>query len=394
MSIFSGKKFLLIGFIVVLLIAIPITIYLVQQQQETRGRAQPATTLTLTATPSNVALNGNVEVSFRVNPAQNNIINSVGSVKFKIIYDSSKLSASADGFTLKSWTAADGRTPISPSFFQTPIYEDGSIRGVIAVGPNPQNAIVASTEIAKITFKAIGATAPGSTQVRFDTTNDSSGQANTAVYSITGESAANENVLSTTLPATITITDAAPTTIPTPTPTIAASPTLAPTVAPTATPTPGIANQSPACNDLALSASGSAVPLTATLIANGTDADGTINKVTFNFGDGTTQDVTAGGGIGSNSVNVSTTHIYNSAGTFTASALLTDSSGGQSSSTVCSETITVAQAGAPTATPAPTTVATSPAPTLPPTGPGQTMLFIGALGAIISAIGAFLLLAL
>ncbi|OGG02698.1 hypothetical protein A2W14_01360 [Candidatus Gottesmanbacteria bacterium RBG_16_37_8] len=384
MSLFSGKKFLLFGFIVVLLIAIPVTIYLVQQQQKTRSAATPSTNLTLTPASNATTAGENVTLILNVAPGTNR----VSFIKFKINYDSTKLATAGAGFELKPWQTADG-TNFTPVLRQL-VYQDGSIQGAIDVGPSPQYAISAPTQVASITFNAFAPTeAP--TTVSFD-------QSSTEVLSVGGESSSGENVLSSAIPATITIaggtttTTTTTTTIPTTTTTTTTIPTTTTTI-PTTTPS---ANQLPVCNTLTVTSSGSAVPVTTTLVANGTDADGTINKVTFNFGDGTTQDVTEGGAIGSNSVNVTVEHIYNSAGTFTASALLTDNNGAQSSSSSCNQAVTIAGGAAATPTSTPTTVGVTitPAPTLPPTGPGQIMLFVGALGAIISAIGVFLLLAL
>jgi len=387
MSLFSGKRFLLLGFIVVLLIAIPLTIYLAQQQQKTKSGATPSTTLTLTPATNTTTVGSSVTLAFNVNPGTN----LVSAIVFTITYDPTKIATTEGGFTTSSWNLADG-TKFSPSILNPGIiYGDGTIQGTITVGSTPQNAIATNTQIASITFNAVAPTDVSATQVDFDVSN-------TKVYSVGGESSAPENVLSSHAPASITISGSVTTPTPTvtPTPTMTLSPTPTPTPTITLTPTPTIvqgSNAPPVCNSLTVTASGSAVPLSVNLVANGTDSDGTINKVTFNFGDGTTQDITQAGGIGTNSVSVSTDHVYNTAGTFTATAILTDNGGAQSSSSACNQPVTTAGNSA-TPTPTPTTTVTSPAPTLPPTGPGQTVLFAGALGAIISAVGVFLLLAL
>jgi hypothetical protein len=62
------------------------------------------------------------------------------------------------------------------------------------------------------------------------------------------------------------------------------------------------------------------------------------------------------------------------------------------------QSINVSGGAAPTSTPIPaptsTPVAVTATPTMAPTGPGQTMIFIGGLGAILSGIGIILLFAL
>jgi len=43
----SGKKILAIGFVIVLLVAIPLTVFLIQQQQKTKSSANTTTVLSL-----------------------------------------------------------------------------------------------------------------------------------------------------------------------------------------------------------------------------------------------------------------------------------------------------------------------------------------------------------
>jgi hypothetical protein len=109
-------------------------------------------------------------------------------------------------------------------------------------------------------------------------------------------------------------------------------------VTPTGTPVAS----GPSCSSLTInpSAQGTA-PYTVNLTVNGQDNASTISKVTFDFGDGQTQDVTDSAGIGTNSISVLQSHIYNNPGSFTATAVLTDASGSISSVGNCSVTITV-----------------------------------------------------
>ena len=103
------------------------------------------------------------------------------------------------------------------------------------------------------------------------------------------------------------------------------------------------------------------------------------------------QDITQGGGIGTNTVNAQVSHIYNTAGTFTTSATLTDNSGATSNSVTCSQTITVIAGG--TGGTSPPVLAT-PTPTIEPSGPSETIVGIGLIGILLTIIGGVILLAL
>jgi len=392
MSKLSGKRLLLLGFIVVLLVAIPLTMYMAQQQQKTKSGAQAATKLTLTpAAPPSIAVNDKITLTVNVDPGTNQ----VSYVKFTITYDSTKLATTGSGLTLLPWRTGNGQQ-FTPAIIQGPIYDTGTISEAISVEDTPQNVIQTLTPIATIDFSALNPTDAAPTQVSFDTTK-------TQVLSLGSSDQFNENVLSTTIPADVTITAAAATTTTTTTTTATTTTSTTTTTAPTTTTTTTTTtipatNQAPACASLTVDTSSGSAPLAVNFTAAGTDPDGTVSKVTFNFGDGTVQDVTTGGNIGTNSVSVPLAHTYNSGGTFTASAVLTDNGGSQSSSSSCLQTINVSGAAAPTSTPTPaptsTPVVVTPTPTMAPTGPGQTIIFIGGLGAILSGIGIILLFAL
>lgn len=387
----NGRKLFLIGFVLILLVGIPVTIYLLQQQQETRSRAEKSTNLTFTpestaTSPIQKNVGDSIPLDIMVNPGTN----LVSFIKLEITYDQDKLAtASAGSFT--------PNTAVFPTVLEGPIYTPGKIAITLSVGPDPTKAIQSIAKAGTVTFTAIANTSEGQpTLVAYSTA--------TQVLSIGSSDQASENVLSSTTPATIAIGGSAvpsgspvpiPTSILSPTPTSVAIPTTvantptqaaAPTSTPVATPTTGpsssaspSANQVPICNSLDVdrSTTGTA-PFSITFTAIGTDADGTISKVNLNFGDGgISGDITTSGGIGTNSVNVATSHTYNNAGTYTASAILTDNAGGTSTTTACQQTITVEAGGEPTAVPGNNTVATA-TPTLAPTGSLATTIGIGA----------------
>lgn len=372
----NGKKLFLIGFIVILLIGIPVSVYLLQQQQETRSRAQKSTTLTFApdssqTSPIQKKVGDTIPLDITVNPGTN----LVSFLKLQIQYDTDKLAtASANAFA--------PNTVIFPTVLEGPIYSPGKIEITLSVGPDPTKAVQSLAKAGTVTFTALANTPDGQpTLVTYGPT--------TQVLSIGSTDQASENVLSSSSPATIAIGGEAvsPTTVPIPTGTLTPTPEITnaptPTTALVDTPTPGATltpiftptptgtgpatpNQVPVCNNLAVDRETTGVaPFAITFTVNGSDSDGTISKVNFNFGDGAVSgDITTSGGIGTNSVNVATSHEYSNAGTYTASAVLTDNSGGVSSATSCQQTIIVqggtggGTTGTPTSTPTPTLAAT------------------------------------
>lgn len=400
---FSRKRIFLIGFALLLLIGIPVTIYLVQKQQEVRSHAEKSTNLTFSPTSSATApiqknVGDSIPLDIMVDPGKN----LVSFVKLEIQYDPDKLATTGA-------TTFQANTVAFPSVLEGPIYAPGKISVTLSVGPDPTKAIQSAVKAATITLKALANTPPGTpTLVTYGAT--------TQVLSIGSNDQASENVLASEAPATIVIGGSAPSGNPsntpsskpsegiptgTPTPTIAIpsstptatekpTATIAPSSIPTNTPTPTIpispaptgtgggggTNQIPVCNSLVVDrATTGTAPYAITFTANGTDSDGTISKVTFNFGDGQVSDVTQAGGIGTNTVNVQLSHTYENTGTFQASAILTDNSDGISTATTsCKQTITVTAAGV-SASPA----AGTPTPTIAATGPTTVIYGAGAL---------------
>ena len=386
MSQLTPKKLILFGLAAILLIAIPLTVYLVQKQQETKSQAAPATTLSFQPSSATAAVGQDVTFDIMINPNTN----FVSFVHLVISYDPTKLTKSGDGLAVNT----NSFPGFDPSKSPTPTFDStgGKITVDLAVGSNPSAFIQKNnTKVGTLTLKAIASTESTTTPISFGS--------ETQVLTGQGDQF-NTNVLSSTTPASVTITEAG-TLTPTPTPTLTPSPTQTPQASPTPTPTStltpaptpttapgggGPVNQSPNCTALSLdrAASGTA-PYSITFTASGTDSDGTINKAAFSFGDGAVQDVTTGGGIGTSTVSAQISHTYNNAGAFQATATLTDNSGGVSSAANCTQAITVAAASQPTPTVA------APTPTMAPSGPSDIIIGIGAFGIILSIIGGFLL---
>lgn len=376
MSSFSGKKILLLGFIVVMLTAIPLSVYIAQKQQETRTQAAPSTSLSFNP-PKHDAAKVDETVSFDImlDPGAGDPPNQVSFVKLIINYDPLKLATDAAGLL---------PTSAFPTELEEPVYSSGSASVTLSIGPDPLKAIKTKTKIATISFKTLAPT--DQTKIVF--------AAGTQVLSVGKEDEAGENVLSTTNPAIVALKEI--------------SPTIGPTTAPV--------SSNITCTGLGLdrSATGKA-PYSITFTASANASSGSITKVSFNFGDGPVEDITEGGKIGTNSVSVQKAHTYNNPGSYTASAIFTGNDGSLSTlSDTCTKVITVnaGVGGVPTPSPSgtesaqitppvtpteiiPTEIATelSPSPILspiPPTGPPSKLIGIGIVGAILSIIGAII----
>lgn len=378
---FSAKKLFLVGFIVLLLVGIPATVYLVQQQQVTRSQAEKSTNLSFLPVSSSgntltKSVGQTIPLDIMIDPG----VNLVSFVRLEIQYDPDKLTAaSANAFQVNS--------AIFPSVLAGPVYTPGKMVISMSVGTDPSKAIQTKVRAGTLTLKALANTTTDiPTQVTFTT--------KTEVLSIGGTDQASENVLAGTSPAFITIastispTGPGTTIEPTADPTTAVPTTAVPTTAvPTTVVPTSTGGTSPVCTALTADTTGGAAPLTINFTANGTDPDDTVMKATFNFGDGQVSDVTTGGGIGTNSVNVPLAHTYSVAGTYQATAILTDSNNEVSSTTNCTQTI-VATGGSsgggggvviPTATPP-----------IPASGSTEVIMGIGAAAAFFMIGGALL----
>lgn len=389
MSFLSGKKLLLVGFIVVLLIAIPVTVYLVQQQQKTKSSAEAATTLSLAPVTQTAKVGDTATFEIWIDPAS---INQVQSVKVVLTYDSTKLATTEGSFTVLPWPATDGTT-FTPSVLLGPNYTPGTITTLMTIGGSPQNVITTRTKIATVSFKALAKTDGVPTQIAFSSQSQALSQGGS-----TSTDEAGANIISNTSPGSVNITDESvisPTVTFTPTPTLTVTPTptgivtLTPTV--TSTPTSGLT-----CTALTLDGSSTGVvPFSVNMTATGNSTGSAITNVSFDYGDGQTQDVADSGGIGTSSISVLTTHTYATSGIFNASATLTDENGNVSVGG-CVIAIIVNNATnstlTPTSTLSPTIAGESPSP-LPPTGP-TGLITVGLIGIVISFIGVVLLLAL
>jgi hypothetical protein len=383
----SAKKILLVGFIFVLLAAIPLTVYLVQQEQKTKSGATPATTISLIPKSQTINNGATGKLDVQVSPGS---ANQVSFVKFTINYDSNYLATVSAGTKCSNSKYVNDafcpNTDKFPQVMQGPTYDDGKISVTLSVGNSPDKAVTGNNvPVGTVYFQALAPTT--GTDVTFSDPPD------TQILSIGSNDQFNENVVTDRIKATIIVPAAAVTDTPTFTP----------------TPTTGQASAAgPTCTSLTVSpANSGAAPLNVNLTVSGQSSSSTISKITFNFGDGQTQDITDSGGVGTNSISALQSHTYTTLGNYTATAILTDASGKVSPVGSCTVAIN-ANNGTATTTNTTTTTTTdntvttevtaTPTITSTPlqneqTGP-RDLITIGSIGAAITAIGAILLLAL
>jgi hypothetical protein len=380
----SKKKVLLLGFLVLVIIAIPITIFLVQTQLQTRTQATPNTTLSFTPGTQSAEIAEDVQFDILMSPGNNQ----VNYVKLVIKYDPTKLAVNESSFTVN--------TASGLSILQGPVLGTDTLSVALSIGSDPTKVIQTDTNIGSIVFNVIGGSALPS-DITFDPT--------TEIRSINGanDDAYNENVFLSGSPASVTILGGEQTA---PTPTLEPSPT--PEASPSASPTPEYTGLSdvPICSSIGMDVAAAGIaPYTINFTVSGTDMDGTIESVSFDFGDDNFEEITSGGGISTDTIDVTIAHTYYDPGEYIVSAILTDDTGETSNTNSCTSAVTITdEFGNTTAeeneeteeTEETTTLesANELSPTLPPTGPTEVIMGMGALGAVLFVIGTLLFFAL
>ncbi len=377
-----NKRLFLIGFVIVMLVMIPVTIKLVQMQTNIPIKAEQATTLTFIPPSAPITVGNNFKLGISLNPGGKNV---VSFVKLIVTYDSTVLKQIDPGF--------EGYSTIFPVTLEQPTYNQCTgntctMSIAVSIGTQINNKVYGNIPktIASVNFQAIAVPDSGSTTVEFGN--------GTQVLSLATGDSPSENVLSNASPVTLTIGA-----VPSTTPGATDTPTTAPTSEGGGTGgtgtggtggTGGNQTNPPTCSSLtADNTSTSSAPLSVLFTTSGASSVNPINKVTMNFGDGAVQDITTGGGIGTQTINTQATHIYQQEGVFTATATLTDSDGATSNPSSCSQTITVGNpppGGNPTGT-------VGQGGKLPATGLGQTFLGIGIAG-IVAIVGGLILFGL
>lgn len=183
----SGKKkvFAIFGTILVI-VGIIVTIFLVQRVQETRGRAEKSTTLSLTPVNQSVDAGQDATMDVVINPGNNQ----VNFVKLAVKFDADNFTADENSFELDP---ASNMTIITG-----PTVEDGELSVVLDLGDNLTKVITTTTKLGKIKLSVNEGAVEGSYSVSFI-------DAKTEIRSIRSVDPLDENVLSSTIPASITV---------------------------------------------------------------------------------------------------------------------------------------------------------------------------------------------
>lgn len=195
----NGKiKYIIIGVFVLALVGLPVILSLNQKQQELRSRAAPSTSLYFTpsassSSPRSVFVDDSVAFDLMLDPGTN--LPSL--VKLEIQFDPSKFQAVPTSFLVN---LAD-----FPVTIEGPRLDNGNLSISLSIGSDTTKAIQKTTKVGTLTLTAVNPTDDTPTMIAFGN--------NTQVLSIGPTDFANENVLSSTLPAYILISHQ-----PTPTP--------------------------------------------------------------------------------------------------------------------------------------------------------------------------------
>lgn len=186
----TKKKLFIFLSLLVVIIAIPLTVYLSQRQQEIRSRAEKSTTLTLTPPNQNISVGEDAKLVVTLDPG----VNQVNFVKFTIKFDPARFNPALTVFNVDpdSSLKAVGASSL------TSYTKDGEVTFTLSVGSDPTKVVQTATKLGTIILPALKDAATGSTSVVFD-------EAKTQVRSIGGKDTFTENVLSSTVPATVTI---------------------------------------------------------------------------------------------------------------------------------------------------------------------------------------------
>lgn len=185
------KKILLLILMAILLISIPLTLLFTQKKQETQTRASGSTTLKFApdSTPSSpiqAKLGDPISIDIMVNPGSN----LVSFVRLQVKFDPAKV-ALADTNAFVPNAAA------FPVTIEGPVTASDTLAVSVSVGSDPTKSIQQITKLGTLNFKAIGPTTNEPTQITYTTLSQA--------LSASQNDQAAENILSTTVPAYITV---------------------------------------------------------------------------------------------------------------------------------------------------------------------------------------------
>lgn len=397
------KKLILLGFALCLLVGLPLAIFVLQNQSSTTVKSGAAAATKFTFDVSSlpqINVGQNFDVPIDVDPQGQN---QVSFIKVAFTYDGTKLNTQQNPpITINSAPKSNTQYTTLEAPQVTCNSDSTSCQGsfTISIGSSTQDVITTKTAVATIHFIAKANTDPNTpTQLTFV-----SGQNQALSVASTDQPA--ENVFQSGTPASITIGSSSSSSSggSTSSSSSGSSSSGSSSGGSSGSSSSGGSSGSSSsgssssgssgggssvtCTSLTADVTSGPSPLSVTFTAVGTSSTDTISSLALNYGDGNVDQVATGSGIGTSSVNAQQSHTYQQNGTFTASATFTTNTGATNPSTSCQTTITVG------ANPTSNPTGSTPKPTLPPTGPGNTLLFAGAGGAILTVVGFAILLGL
>lgn len=187
----SGKKktLAILGAILAI-VGLIITIFLVQKVQEIRSRAEKATILSLSPPNQNVNPGQDAKLDVTINPG----VNQVNFVKFTIKFDPDKFDPSLTVFNVNPDSPLKS---LGDSSF-TSYKKEGEVTFTLSVGSDATKVVRETIKLGTILLPTRDDALSGAAQVSFN-------ENETQVRSTLGTDAFNENVLSSTTPAKVTI---------------------------------------------------------------------------------------------------------------------------------------------------------------------------------------------
>jgi hypothetical protein len=198
-----NKKNVVLGAIALaLLISIPITVNQLSQRQTTQNHAAIGASLSFTPTsstssPIQKSIGSTIDLDLYVDPGSS----SVTFVRYQVNYDPTKVQ-------LVAASPVDLNTNVFNSV-EGPVINTGTLAQSVSIGSDPTKVITKKTKIGTLHFTAVGSTNGSTTTIAF-------GNLAQALSAGANEQA-NQNVLSTTTPAIISISGNGPSVTPNPT---------------------------------------------------------------------------------------------------------------------------------------------------------------------------------
>ncbi|HWY79070.1 MAG TPA: hypothetical protein VNW29_01805 [Candidatus Sulfotelmatobacter sp.] len=206
MKTLSRKNIIVGAILLTILISIPLTVSLLSKQQQSQSHASASTSLSLMpasspTAPIQTSIGSTVDLDLYVDPGTN----AVTFVRYQITYDPTKIQiVAAHPIDLNNTVFTNVEGPVSSN--------SGTISQSVSIGSDPTKVVTKRTKIGTLHFIAIGGTNGGITTVSFGTISQA--------LSSGATDQASQNVLSTVIPAILTISGTGspnPTILPLPT---------------------------------------------------------------------------------------------------------------------------------------------------------------------------------